>query len=161
MVHFLPFAGTGRWSSPCTSLSFHRHRWLPSRFLQRTYAKPKPLAALHDLDATLRDAHSAREPPDPEVPPLASSSWFLSPLHRARLTGRHLARRSPAEAGGRHLPCSISPAQPRCVHSHHLERRLRHADTTQRIPFHPCGLSPLRRLTPQRLCRFVAPCCRS
>jgi len=62
MFHFLPFAGTGRWSSPCTSLSFHRHRWLPSRFLQRTYKRPKPLAALLDLDATLRDAHSVREP---------------------------------------------------------------------------------------------------
>jgi len=161
MVQFLPFAGTGRWSSPCTSLGFHRHRWLPSRFLQRTYARPRSLAALHDLDATTRDAHSAREPRNPRAPPLTSSSKFHSPLHRSCLTGRHLAQRSPAEAGGRCLPCSIAPAQRRCVHSHRLERRLRHAGTTQHVPFHPCGLSPLRRLAPQRLCRFIAPCCRS
>lgn len=161
MVQFLPFAGTGRWSSPCTSLSFHRHRWLPSRFLQRTYARPKPLAALHDLDATLRDAHSARELLSPKALPLTSSSWLLSPLHRSCLTGRHLAQRSPAEAGGRCLPCSISPAQRRCIHSHHLERRLRRSGTTQCVSFHPCGLSPLRRFAPQRLRRSIAPCCRS
>jgi hypothetical protein len=161
MVQFLLFAGTGRWSSPCTSLGFHRHRWLPSRFLQRTYARPKPLAALHDLDATTRDAHSAREPRHPKAPQLTSSSKFHSPLHRSCLTGRHLAQRSPAEAGGRCLPCSIAPAQRRCVHSHRPERRLRRAGTTQYVPFHPCGLSPLRRFAPQRICRFVAPCCRS
>lgn len=53
------------------------------------------------------------------------------------------------------------PALRRCVHSHHLKRWLRRTGTNQYVTFRPCGLAPLRRLAPLRLCRLVASCCRS
>jgi len=58
----------------------------------------RSLAALHDLDVTVRDARLAYVRSSPKAFPFASS---LNPDSSSpyRFTGRHLARRSPAELG--------------------------------------------------------------